>query len=672
VPQPRRPVEESSGESPPSEPDEEAKPSPEGLEGTGPPAARPGSRRKASTPTSSPKDTAQELPAAGPRPAPREGGPPPADPSTTHPTTKESFDELAKRVARAEPRRGSIVQPPPAWEPDEVTLGFAVISEKSGEVHELSEPTLLATILIAVETDRRRILNRMAASFEEEVDAVANLFWPFVIVQGGPGGGTAIFDGTGVWKRTFRYTRMPSMEGVQPLLDRTRLPSDYLTRMRALAPHFGRDAGGEVLTVEGFLPLDPPLLFDVLSQSQFRSDPQSPHAGFLPARHKIEWYHDEVGQMRQWLERFENDLKALAEIRGKIEAIVKENQTRLEEEYRKLEEQARARAENAASHSDEEVAAISQSHHAEVARNLEAMRKAQAAVAHSEVAISTSDTLAFRAGHRRADASPHQARSRQAQGAIRAANRQIGESRRAIERIHERQRAALEQAVSKVLEVEKENAKLLGDHELFRDDYAAASLDLLQSIDGQLAARSMQKNLLAGYFLPLPSLASVRVVWFPIWMATLRSSRGVRQIVFPPMQVRAAMGIGGTLKRLFGGIVLPLEPRTAQFDKVLRPTMEEALARDPWLSTVTQELTRAADVLVDPDVLQRLQVGLGELRRDGWISQKQETDFLQAYSDRLRRRTAHGTSTAGPVPTGARTEGFRPETTGPPPSAGSG
>ena len=609
------------------------------------------SRRGEAQPTSSP-DAADE-------PADSPASPESSTPSKPlAPRTKESFDDLAKRVARAEPRRGSIVQPPPAWEPDEVTLGFAMVTEASGAVHELPEPQLLATLLIAAETDRRGILNRMAANFEEEIDAVANLFWPFLVVQGGGEAGAAIFDGTGVWKRTFRYTVMPPVEGVQPLLDRTLAPADFLAKMRALTPYFGQDLGSEVLTVEGFLPLDPPLLFDVLSQSKFQTDPQSPHAGFLPARHKVEWYGEVVQQMHQWLERFESDLRTLGDIRAKVGATVQEMQGRLDEQYRKQEEGSRQRAQAALVQAEAEVAGLEQTHHADIRRHLEKIRKAQAVVAHSETAVSTAETLGFRATHRRADAGPHLARGKQAQAAIRDANRQIAEGRRSIEKIHELQRAEQDRALDRVAEVEKANAQGLAAVELLRDEFSAASADLLQSIDGQVAARSTQRNVLSGYFLPLPSLASVRVVWFPLWMATLRGPKGLRQIVFPPMQVRTAVGIGGALKRLLGGIVLPLEPRTAQFDKVLRPTMEEALSRDPWLSAATQELTRAADVLVDPDVLQRLQEGLGDLKRQGWISRKQEEDFLRAYTDRAGRRTAAGVAGPGPVPVGAKGEGI--------------
>ncbi len=578
-------------------------------------------------------------------------------PAPLAPPVPQTFDELARKAAKAGPRRGSVVQPPPAWQPDEVTLGFAMIADKSGGMHELEEPAVLATILIAVENDRRALRNRFAGGFDEEIDAVAQLFWPLLVMHGGPDGGAAIFDGTGVWKRTFRYTLLPSVDGVRPLLDASKPPNEYLTQMRALTPYFSRDPGAEVLTVEGFLPLDPPLLFDVLSQSRFRSDPQSAHAAFLPARHKVEWYEEVVRQMRQWLDRFESDLRTLGDLRGQIDTILKETRGRLEQQYRAEREAGEQRVNAVLAQVEEELAHLERSHRADIRQYLDVIRRGQSAVAHHETAIATSDTLAFRANTRRTDASPHEARGKQARAEIRTHSRQVAESRRQIEQIHARQRADEERVIGKAVDAERANAKRYSDLELFHDEYATAGVDILQAIDGQIAARSTQKNLLEGYFLPLPSLATVSVVWFPLWAATLRGSRGVRQVVFPPMQVRTGLGPLGALKKLFGGIVLPLEPRTEQFDKVLRPTMEEALSRDPWLSSATQELTRAADVLVDPDVLDRLRTGLGALAREKWITHKQEAEFLEVYVERARRRSGGGPAPPGQVPPGARVDG---------------
>lgn len=560
------------------------------------------------------------------------------------PPTKATFDELAQRITPTEPRRGSVVQPPPAWEPDEVTLGFAMISDENGALRELPEPIVLATILTAVETDRRRIFNRITGGSDEEVVAVASLFWPLLVLKGRVSPEVAIFDGTGVWKRTFRYTLLPPMDAVHSLLTTTLAPADELARLRSLIPYFGHDPGAEVLTVEGFLPLDPPLLFDVLAHSQFRSDPQSPHAGFLPARHEVQWYHDVVRKMQEWLDRFEADVATLEKIRDRVRATVTEIRTQLDAEYRRLVDESRAQVGAAIQQADAEAANVHAAHRRALTEHLVVARNAMAVVAHGETVVATSEALGLRAAHRRTDTQAHTARGKQAQDQVRQANRQIAESRRAMELIHAQERADLERIAAQVGALERQWAQRLAERELFRDEFLAVGDDVTQSIDGQVAARTTQKNLLAGYFLPLPSLEAIRVVWFPLWMATLRGPRGVRQIVFPPMQVRAGKGIAGRLKQLFGGVVLPLEPRTAQFDRVLRGTMEESLSQDPWLSTATQELTRASDVLADPDVITRLQAGLRELGRAGWITSKHEQEFLTAYQERASRRVEATTS----------------------------
>ena len=575
---------------------------------------------------------------------------------------KESFDQLHQKAAKAQPRRGSVTQPPPAWHPDEVTLGFATVSDADGALHELPEPTLLATILVAVEADRRRLVNRLVGGSDEQIEAVANVFWPLIVLPGRQEPEIAIFDGTGVWARAFRYTMLPSMDHVSSQLGEEVPSPEFLERMRRLTPYFAQDPGTEVLNVEGFLPIDPPLLFDILSQSDVRSDPQTPHAGFLPARREMAWYSNTVGEMFRWLDRFDSDLRTLAGVRERTQQTISAAERRLDEEFRRLQVETQERAQQAAARSEQEIAAMQARRRQAIQQHVGAIRHAQTVVAHAQSSAATADALSFRSSHRRTAGEPHQLRRKQAEDAIRAANLEAAEARKEIERIHAAERADIETAILNAGQVEQSYARALSDRELFRDEFSAAGLDLLHSIDGQIAARSAQKNLLAGYFLPVPSLAGVRVVWFPLWIATLRGPRGIRQIVFPPMQVRRQMKWKGALKQAFGGVVLPVEPRTAQFDEVLRTTMEEALRKDPWLSTATQELTRAADVLVDPDLLHRLQQGLRDLGREGWITPKQEKSFLAAYVHRSQARAGLPVGSPAPIPVGAASEHYTPGT----------
>lgn len=583
---------------------------------------------------------------------------PPSTPAS-RPRKEPTFDELAKRVAAQGPRRGTVVQPPSAWQPDEVTLSFALRALEDGTHQELPAPIVLATILIAVETERRHLVRLLTGGGNEEIEAIANVFWPLIVLPGPAPPQIAIFDGTGVWTRTFRYTLLPPMDQVHTLLDRPGGMADFVAQARGLLPFFGHDPGAELLTVEGFLPVDPPLLFDVLSQSDFRSDPQVPHAGFLPARHDATWYRNVVSQMQRWLDRFEQDLATLTAVRERIQGRVARVNAEQDAELQRLEAEVQRQRVETLRSIETEIQSIQARHQQALRQHLEGIRVAQSQGAHAQASVATADALLQRAKRREGETDHHVARARESDRVARQAERDTDDLRREIERAHSQERIELERSLAGATLLEQEHARRLSERELARDEFATAAADLVKAIDGQLAARSMQKNLLAGYFLPLQSLADVRVIWFPLWTATLRGSRGIRQIVFPPMQVRTGTGIVDALKSLFGGVVLPLEPKTAQFDKVLRTTMEESLQKDPWLSVATQELTRAADVLADPDLLTRLDEGLTELRTAGWISQKQAADIRRAYSEREGRRGGPPTTT-GSMPPGAVAEPYRP------------
>lgn len=570
-----------------------------------------------------------------------------------------TFDELAKRVAAQGPRRGTVVQPPSAWQPDEVTLTFAMRIRENGSSQELPAPITLATILIAVESERRRLVRLLTGGGNEEIEAIANVFWPLIVLPGPAPPHVAIFDGTGVWTRTFRYTLLPPMDQVHAMIDRPGGTSDFVTHARAMLPLFGHDPGAEHLTVEGFLPVDPPLLFDVLSHSDFRSDPQVPHAGFLPARHDAAWYREVVSQMQRWLDRFEQDLATLTKLREQITTVVERLKADDEVALHRFDDEMQVKRKATLAEVEQELLAIQSRHHQTVRQHLEGIRVAQSQGAHATASAGVADALVQRAKHRQAETDHHVARAREADRVSRQSDRDVEDLRREIERVHTQERGELERAIGKSSQLEQDYARRRAEYELARDEFTSSASDLLSAIDGQLAARSMQKNLLAGYFLPLPSLAEVRVIWFPLWTATLRGPRGVRQLVFPPMQVRTGTGIVDALKSLFGGVVLPLEPKTAQFDKVLRTTMEESLQKDPWLSVATQELTRAADVLADPDLLSRFEEGLTEVRTAGWITAKQAADFRKAYATRAARRPGPAAATSS-LPPGAAAEPYRP------------
>lgn len=548
-------------------------------------------------------------------------------------------------LPRIAPARG------PQEEPSEVTLGFAMGVDDGGDRRELPESVVLATILAGVEAERTGLAQRFGLGPTESVEAVANVYWPLVVLRAPTPGRVAVFDGTGVWHRTFRHSLLPDLSPVHDLLDAPAAPVDLLHTLEGLRPSFAEDPGADVLTVEGFLPVEPPLLFDVIAQADFRATPQSGHPGFLPARHDYQWYGAAVEQMGRWMTRFALDLQRLESLKAKVAERLGGTLLALDDETDQMRRTGEGRLERARGDLTRESDRYHASVQSEVRREAEVVRIGQAGVARGNIEQRTADILAERTLRRRGDAAGHLTRGRRAASEVRDAHRSIRESLERLEALHERERAAVVALTGRVTAVEHQEAELLAERELFRDELSGVGHDVVAALSGHLAARERQRELLAQYFLPAAGIPPVKVLWFPLWMALLRGPKGLRTIVFPPMQLRAGHGLGDAIKGLLGGSVMALEPRTAQFDGALRRTLEDALATDPWLAHATYEIVRGADVLTDPDLRVRLASGLRELENAGWIGPKATRRLAESYEEvaRLRVEAAAGPAASGPT-----------------------
>jgi hypothetical protein len=531
-------------------------------------------------------------------------------------------------------------------QPTEVTLGFAMGIDDTGERRELPETVVLATILAAVEAERTGLSQRLRLGPSEALEAVANVYWPLVVLRAPTPGRVAVFDGTGVWRRTFRHSILPNLGPIHDLLDAPAGPPELLRTLEGLRPSIAEEPSAEVLTVEGFLPVEPPLLFDVLAQADFRKPPQSAHPGFLPARHDYRWYEAAVEQMGRWLTRFSADLQRLESLKARVAERLGGALLTLDDETERFQRDGETRLEQARGDRTREADRFHAAVQSEVRRESELVRLGQAAVARGIIEQRTADVLAERSLDRGADAGLHLTRGRRANAEVRDAHRAIRESLERLEALHERERAAVVALTGRVTAVEHQEAERLAERELFRDELSGVGNDVVSALSGHLAARVRQRELLEQYFLPPTGIPAVKVLWFPLWMALLRGPRGLRTIVFPPMQVRSGQGLGTALRGFLGTSQLPLEPRTAQFDGALRRTLEDALATDPWLAHATYEIVRGADVLTDPDLRMRLSHGLREIENAGWIGSKASRKLVESYeeSSRLRREANGGPS----------------------------
>ncbi|MCI4330884.1 MAG: hypothetical protein L3K19_03435 [Thermoplasmata archaeon] len=555
----------------------------------------------------------------------------PADPGAV-PTAPPSPSPNAADAAEPSP-------PAPATAPmDEVTLAFATWLDTAGVPRTLSESVVQATIFCAADGERTR--QRFVFQREgETVRAVAPVYWPLLVFRTPEQGRVVVFDGTGLWKRSFHHSLLPPLEACSAELSHPPAAADVSVYLRGIRSIVLGDAGSETLTVEGFLPTEAPLFSDIISQSAFRTEPLPAHPGFLPTRHPVAWYEATVSQISRSISQFDRELGEIRDLRAQVEATRTSTLERIASERKALESELRNRVRfYAHAEMEREAETLHRSLWEQTMVDLDRIRQANAAIASARASAATAEELSKRAAAAGGDLTVWRDRARKARDIERDALQAIREARGRIELLHERERQAFGVLTDRVALVEQRSANDLAVFDLQQAEVEAASVELLQALDAQTARRSAERAEVAAHLVELPSLNGVQTLWFPLWVAELIGPKGSRFRVFPPMQLRTGMKIGESIKTLFGGVVLPLESRTARFEQALRSTLEKALEEDPWLKTAMGQIVRAADATADPEFLQHLALGLQELRQSGWITPEQERGYFESCSQHLRTR----------------------------------
>jgi hypothetical protein len=533
---------------------------------------------------------------------------------------------------------------------DEITLAFGTGIDGDGQRRPLPDSLVLAAILCAVEAEREQpafLWSRPA----EVVEAIAPVYWPLLVVPVPEAGRVVIFDGTGVWSQTFQHSRMPPVQDYRSRLATPPASSDLAAWFRELRAPLLFQGVPDSMKVGGLLPVNLPLLADIIAQTGFRSDPSTPHTAFLPTRHPIEWYETAVGQIGRSVRGFDAEIAELAALRDTVQNISREISARLDGERRQLQLDLTSRSRlYATEEMDRDVDSLHNAIREQIHVELGRIRAADIAIAHARASARVAEILVRRGSSPREDTSELRSRMRSEAEVERRFTQEIREARGRIASLHERERDSYGVLTDRVALVENRAADELSTHELLRDDVATAGKELIAAFDSQIARRRVERDQLAGHLLAIPALEGVQTVWLPLWVATLTGPGGTRCVVFPPMRVRSGLGVSDSIRTLFGGVVLPLEPRTAQFGQTLRTTLEETIRTDPWLFGVTRQLVRAADTTADPAFLQRLAFGLQEIRQAGWITADQERRYFAASSQHLRARPMGAPRTESPVP----------------------
>ena len=120
-------------------------------------------------------------------------------------------------------------------------------------------------------------------------------------------------------------------------------------------------------------------------------------------------------------------------------------------------------------------------------------------------------------------------------------------------------------------------------------------------------------------------------LYLPIYVAQFQSDSKTRHYVCPPMVIREEKRTTDKLKGFLGGVTLPLEPRTKQFDKIFRNRIEKSIAEDNTLQREISEKCVQFNVLLQSRTKEEYLKTLKELKESGWIKEKHYSELSSAF-----------------------------------------
>jgi len=505
----------------------------------------------------------------------------------------------------------------------ELVLPFAVIEREGGAGQEFPLEMTLATVLADVEREREKA--GMLRRREESLEFASLLYWPIVVTPWRENR-HLVFDGMGVWSYVFPKGRIPDARAFSQAVDAAKDFREIQSILNERATAFDAFAGTENHPIMGLF-IHEEFMRDLLAHIALARPREIRGSPMLQSRlspvhvaEAVKRLHaivasmvgdiDEVGaagvSVDAALSRARNELSAVREETGrsyanKIDAIKPD----IVAEVGRLE---REREERWSSMQPKliDLQTTAQKYEADIAMwETESRRRDNPAAA--TLARERRDTTRTELDRTRVDVQRYQSEMAQVRASYDQQVQTQWERIRALERERDEEVTRLHREEQAIVAIA---TKVRG-----------AIRDLLKSLaDGVhfLESQGVPAN-----------VADTTVVRMPIFVGSFASERGRRMVVYPPMVARAGKGVLGSLKSSLGGAVLPLEPKTHQFEQIFRGGIEKAIAEDASLAALLASVGNANNLLHLANLQSLLSRGLAEMKAQGWIKDKHERELLQ-------------------------------------------
>jgi len=516
-----------------------------------------------------------------------------------------------------------------------LVLPFAVIEREGAAAEEFPLDMTLATVLADVEMRREKA--GMLRKREEMLEFTSLLYWP-ILVAPWREDRHLVFDCMGVWSYVFSMGKIPDAKGFASAVEAAPDYRALLGLLNARATFFDNFPDIERVPVMGLF-IHEEFMRDVLLHAALAKPRQMGGSAFLTPRLSPDQANEAMRKMRDLLDSMARSREALGVAGRALEQAVE----RTRQEFAALRDRTMQtyatktdgiRADVTAQvasleHERDERWSVAQPKLLDLQA---ATRKAEADVQHWDFEMRTNYGPDQNAAAQRLQQS--RAELAQSHDALQRYQNEMAQARSNYDR-------QVQAQWDRIRELERERDAEIA--RLNQDEQTAAGL--AGKISTGIAGLTRQLDESAQFLVSQGVPAAVRgatVVRMPIIVASFVGDRGRRIVVYPPMVARAGKGVLGSLKSTFGGAVLPLEPKTTQFEQIFRSGIERAVAEDASLAAYLASVGNSNNLLHLANLREMLGRGLAGLRAQGWIKDKHERELVMA----LERHVAIAARTA--------------------------
>lgn len=515
-------------------------------------------------------------------------------------------------------------------------LPFAVIEREGGVAEEFPIDMTLATVLADVENQREKagVLRKR----EEVLEFTSLLYWPIVVVPWRQGR-HLVFDGMGVWSHVVAQGKIPDAISFAAAVDAAK---DAKTLAGILAPRsaaFDGFANVDNVPIMGLF-IHEEFMRDVLAHLALAKPRLLRGNPILEARLAPDQARAAVAKMQASVDGMVKDRDSLSAARSSLERALDGARRDLAARRDATVRAYDAKIEGIRPDVNAKVAALEREREARWSSMQPKLLDMQAGARKAEA-----DFAAWDAESRRRDDLAAAARARERRD---AANMELGHAKNEVLRYQD-EMAQARASFDRQIQVQWDRIREL---ERMRDAEVAALNQEEQNLVALVAklslgiaglTRQLEDGIrfLESQGVPTPA-TDVTTVRMPILVAAFASDRGRRFVVYPPMVAKAGKGVLGGIRSTFGGAVLPLEPKTQQFEQIFRAGIEKALGEDASLAAYVASVGNGNNLLHMANLREMLARGLAQMKAQGWIKDRHERELLEA----LERHIATAARTA--------------------------